>query len=514
MVLVPLRNAFKELQYRNLSIKEENLVILQNYLYSQENDQSRKNERYVPVGIHDTIKDKLGILKINFFMDSNGKVFLEENNQKGSNTIEFSNIDEVAGYIDYITKLGIYCKLYDNQFSIVRTNGQSEKMFISYQYKDFAEKGENFESFAMQQKDTIMQRKTTMFPNNTFLLNNGEKNITPLTLAELSEAIVRKFQDMSYEDIVKSEISQHEFRKIIGMQYQDINLTSKEINALKVYKEGAVFKAINGFLRGDLDSIEDVGGRRVDKEKFVMDDLDKIVDYITQIAQVQKKFLTSRDMTLIRRDSRINEDMESKLEYDNFVSTSANQRLFTYRLDSIKPGGFLFVKVPKGTPVIPVDIIKEKEMTLNRGAKINGGGDIEYEESEMLMPMCDITIDEKVQAYGNTFAYGTMTKQKDPIEITEARLKEMSDLIVQYGGKEKLQKLMDKVQAIKSKDSKKQLFSERKEENINDVRASAIEATKPITRLGTMETSFNNIKKIRQDLSKEQNLKENEPDKG
>ena len=90
----------------------------------------------------------------------------------------------------------------------------------------------------------------------------------------------------------------------------------------------------------------------------------------------------------------------------------------------------------------------------------------------------------------------------------------MSDLIVQYGGKEKLQKLMDKVQAIKSKDSKKQLFSERKEENINDVRASAIEATKPITRLGTMETSFNNIKKIRQDLSKEQNLKENEPDKG
>ena len=103
--------------------------------------------------------------------------------------------------------------------------------------------------------------------------------------------------------------------------------------------------------------------------------------------------------------------MESKLEYDNFVSTSANQRLFTYRLDSIKPGGFLFVKVPKGTPVIPVDIIKEKEMTLNRGAKINGGGDIEYEESEMLMPMCDITIDEKVQAYGNTFAYGTMTKQ-------------------------------------------------------------------------------------------------------
>ena len=141
MVLVPLRNAFKELQYRNLSIKEENLVILQNYLYSQENDQSRKNERYVPVGIHDTIKDKLGILKINFFMDSNGKVFLEENNQKGSNTIEFSNIDEVAGYIDYITKLGIYCKLYDNQFSIVRTNGQSEKMFISYQYKDFAEKG-------------------------------------------------------------------------------------------------------------------------------------------------------------------------------------------------------------------------------------------------------------------------------------------------------------------------------------------------------------------------------------
>ena len=513
MVCIPLRNAFKELQYRDLSIKEENLVILQNYIYSQENDQRRKNERFVPVGIHDTIKDKLGILKINFFMDSNGKVFLEETSQKDSNTIEFPNIDAIAEYIDYITKLGIYCKLYDSQFSIIRTNGQPENMFISNQYQDFVEKKEDFESFAMQQKDIIKQRKTTMFSDNTFFLNNGKENIEPLTLTELNEAIVSKFQDMNCEDIVKSEISQHEFRKIIGMQYQDINLTSEEIKALKVYKEGSTFKAINGFLRGDLDSIENVGGRRIDKEKFIMDDLEGVVDYIIKIAQVQKKFLSTRDMTLIRRDSRINEEMESNLEYDNFVSTSANQRLFTYRLNSIGSGGFIFVKVPKGTPVIPMDIIKEKEMTLNRGAKVNGGGDIEYEESEMLMPMCDITIDEKKQAYGNVFAYGTMTKQKDPIEIIETRLKELSELIVQYGGEEKLKRLIDKVQSVKDNEIRTQAFSE-KEEKTNNVRASAIEATKSTTRLESMENSFKNIKKIRHDLSKEQNLEENETDKG
>ena len=34
-------------------------------------------------------------------------------------------------------------------------------------------------------------------------------------------------------------------------------------------------------------------------------------------------------MTLIRRDARINENIGEQLEYDNFVSTSANPRIFT-----------------------------------------------------------------------------------------------------------------------------------------------------------------------------------------
>ena len=42
-----------------------------------------------------------------------------------------------------------------------------------------------------------------------------------------------------------------------------------------------------------------------------------------------KKFISTKDMTLIRRYARINENIGEQLEYDNFVSTSANPRLFT-----------------------------------------------------------------------------------------------------------------------------------------------------------------------------------------
>ena len=71
-------------------------------------------------------------------------------------------------------------------------------------------------------------------------------------------------------------------------------------------------------------------------------------------------------MTLIRRDARINENIGEQLECDNFVSTSANPRLFTQVLDGIKGGEFLFIKIPKGTPVIPMDIVTEKQWLMQQ----------------------------------------------------------------------------------------------------------------------------------------------------
>ena len=61
---------------------------------------------------------------------------------------------------------------------------------------------------------------------------------------------------MDADDIANSQISQYEYRKIIGMQYQDITLSQEDIKALSLYKHG-LFNYINGFLRGDLSCINE-----------------------------------------------------------------------------------------------------------------------------------------------------------------------------------------------------------------------------------------------------------------
>lgn len=58
-------------------------------------------------------------------------------------------------YIDYITKLGIYCKLYDKQFSLSRTDerGENREIFIATNnYGEFKKEGSNFENFMLQNK--------------------------------------------------------------------------------------------------------------------------------------------------------------------------------------------------------------------------------------------------------------------------------------------------------------------------------------------------------------------------
>lgn len=364
-------------------------------------------------------------------------------------------------YIDYITKLGIYCKLYDKQISLSRSDekGENKEVFIATSnYNEFRKEGNNFENLIMQNAERMQKSQVTSFGNNEFSLLVGEKNIPQPTLLELQEAILEKFSKMNVNDIANSQISQYEYRKIIGMQYQDIDLSQEDIKALNLYKHG-MFDFINGFLRGDLSCINE---RKLSEETFVRDYISQIIECIGRIIEVQKKFISTKDMTLIRRDARIDENIGEQLGYDNFVSTSANPRLYTYALDGIKGGGFLFIKVPKGTPVIPMDVITEKKMFLKDSVNPFGGGDIGFEESEMLMPMCDIEVNDHYQAAnGKTMANATMVMQKNPIEIMEKRLEEISDMVIKYAGQEKLEELKAKIQAIKSQNVAKAKFSEQ-----------------------------------------------------
>ena len=363
-------------------------------------------------------------------------------------------------YIDYITKLGIYCKLFNKQFNLSRDykEGKVEKVFIAFNnYGEFRNEGSNFENIMMQKEEEMHSLQATFYGNNVFELNNGQDKIKSPNIEELRVAILERFSSMNIDEIVESQISQYEFRKIIGMKYQDMELSSEDIKALNLYKHGW-FNYINGFLRGDLSCINE---EKSSEEVFVRDYISKIIDYIDRISEIQKRFILDKDMTLIRRDARANEYMESQLEYDNFVSTSANPRLFTYALDGIKSGGFLFIKVPKGTPVIPMDIVTEKKMSLGDSVNKFGGGDIGYEESEMLMPMCDIEINEHQQLpNGQTMANATMIRQRNLLKIMEKRLEEFSNMVIQYGGQEKLEELKVKIQNMKSKSMKKIGFSE------------------------------------------------------
>ena len=84
---------------------------------------------------------------------------------------------------------------------------------------------------------------------------------------------------MDADDIANSQISQYEYRKIIGMQYQDITLSQEDIKALSLYKHG-LFNYINGFLRGDL--------RKSSEETFIRDYMSQIIECIGRISEIQK----------------------------------------------------------------------------------------------------------------------------------------------------------------------------------------------------------------------------------
>lgn len=469
MKIVKIRNSFdinnelKDLKINNYSMTPRNTKIYENYMDSQSQDSEKIKNEEIPIGLNETMREYLGITSLNMYLNQDGKIILYEITGTSENIIKFDNPDSISKYVDYLNKLGIYCKLYNTRMEINRENENSEETIVEeIEAKSYpvpiivlARQNENFNNYIDENKEKfkIAEHKCLCFEDNNFELIANGKKIEILTEEQLRRAILSKFSDMTFDEISDSGLSMHEYRKIIGMQYQDVELTQDEISAMNAYKHGS-FDKINGFLRGDLSCLneEQLGA-------FFSNDIDRIINYSVIIAQLQKRFSSKTDMKVIRTDKR-NDIAENKvLSYDNFVSTSATKKLFDYKLDGIKKGNYLYINIPKGTPIFPMDLIMEKKLQLGM---ITGRGDTDFDEAEWLLPMCELETDNTyVDKNGRTIVNSKVTRIQNPLDVILTRINDFEGDIVKYAGKEKLDELRAKVQAMKSKDIEKSAFSEQ-----------------------------------------------------
>ena len=93
MVVVPVGKKYILLDKKNISSKTENILNIQNYIKSMPEDSIKGHS--VPIGIYDTIKEKLGIHGIKLFLDDKGHVFIQEQNQSANNLVQFESLDSI-----------------------------------------------------------------------------------------------------------------------------------------------------------------------------------------------------------------------------------------------------------------------------------------------------------------------------------------------------------------------------------------------------------------------------------
>lgn len=467
MKIVKIRNSFdindelKDLKINNYSMTPSNTKIYENYMDSQSNDSEKRKNGEVPIGLNETMREYLGITSLNMYLNQDGKIVLYEMTGTSKNIIKFDNPDSISKYVDYLNKLGIYCKLYNTRMEINRENENSEETIVE-EIEAFypvpivvlARQKENFNNYIDENKEKfkITEHKCLCFEDNNFELIANGKKIEILTEEQLRRAILSKFSDMTFDDISDSGLSMHEYRKIIGMQYQDIELTQDEISAMNAYKHGS-FAKINGFLRGDLSCLneEQLGA-------FFSNEIDRIINYSVIISQLQKRFSSKSDMKMIRTDKRNDIAGNRVLSYDNFVSTSATKKLVDYKFDGIKKGNYLYINIPKGTPIFPMDLIMEKKLQLGMRT---GRGSTDFDEAEWLLPMCELETDNTyVDKNGRIIVNSKVTRIKNPLDVILTRINDFEGDIVKYAGNEKLDELRAKVQAMKSQNIEKTKFSE------------------------------------------------------
>ena len=93
MVVVPVGNKYILLDKKNISAKTENIINIQDYIKSMNEDTIES--RFVPIGIYDTIKEKLGISGIQLFLNERGNTFILEQNSASNNLVQFESLDSI-----------------------------------------------------------------------------------------------------------------------------------------------------------------------------------------------------------------------------------------------------------------------------------------------------------------------------------------------------------------------------------------------------------------------------------
>ena len=93
MVVVPVGKRYILLDRKNVNGKTENILNIQNYMQSMLTDSLGGGS--VPIGIYDTIKEKLGISGMQLCLDEKGHVFIEEKSQGTNKLVQFENLDSI-----------------------------------------------------------------------------------------------------------------------------------------------------------------------------------------------------------------------------------------------------------------------------------------------------------------------------------------------------------------------------------------------------------------------------------
>ena len=468
MKIVEVRNQYtgngelKDLTWNNHSMTHKNTVIFKQNMDSQNNDESDKHKGIISIGLNETLSNYIGIYSLKLYLNQDNEICLCEMTDSGENLIKFANADAVAEYINYLNKLGIYCKLYNTEIKISRNDEYASHEIIE-EISGFYpspigtlhKEKNNFDNFVETNKEKfkIIEHTSSYFTENNFKLFSNSKEIETLTEDRIEDLILNKFSNMSFEEISSSGLSMYEYRKIIGMQYKNIELTENEIEAMSAYKHMG-FKKINGFLRGDLSWLNE-------KQliTFFSDEIEETIDYALTISRLQEKFALKKDTIMLRTDNRKDISENSKITYDNFVSTSAMSNLTEYKLEGISKGKYMYINVPKGTPILPTDLVMEKKTQLGMGINANN---TEHDEAEWLLPMCEIENDDEcIDKKGRTIVNSKITKVQNPIEIILTRLKDFENEIVKCSGHNKFNELIAKVQAMKLQDTKREIFTEQ-----------------------------------------------------
>jgi len=368
-----------------------------------------------PIGIGDSIKEYTGV-QLDFFIETHSymdpiyvcetlndseKRFVKMNRQENRDDFE-----TIASYIEYLTFLAIYCKLKNIRVQLMRNDVTQE---------------------ALIEDDTFFDSR------NFSIVQGNEKG--DITLPNDIKVLKKECADsMSLEAISDLELTQYEFRKMISLKYMELGnrYTEEEIQSLNLYKHG-YFDKINGMLRGDFSELK-------------ISDISKIVDIILNMSSALQKSETQEELLLLRTDYRAEKE-DGRIQYENFVSTSITPQLFRYRMDGVDITAFMLISIPKGTHIIPMDIVTEKKIDYSNSISVCNSGDTGFDEGEFLLPMCEIELGNRI---GNNFRESSLVRELDVTSILRSRLKELKDKIIKELGEKAYEELLGEIDKFSS----------------------------------------------------------------